>query len=365
MPTEIRSYVRSLGIDAYVVGGAVRDELLGIPHRDEDFLVPGVDQAGLRSAPRAPRPRRGHGGSRAARRRAALPSRPRRARARARGHRADAAARRTVDRAGPPRLRDRQRRVDRARGGHGPSGLHDQRDGDPARRTATLIDPFGGVDDLASARAAHRRPDELRGRSAPARPRAPVRVAARLRPRAGDRWPRCRPLRRASPTSRPSESAAGSRPTGRASSRSSCSGAKPARALRPRPRHRRAHPDHPGVRPRRRLLARLGPAAAAARRAHLRRRAERRRRRRPARGPPRVPCCTTSESRDRRRQASHAAAGALLADRILRRLRYPTRVRHHVVRIVAEPRVPARRPDRRAVPRAGSSPRTATSWPST
>ena len=49
MPTAIRAYIRSLGIDAYVVGGAVRDELLGIPHRDEDFLVPGVDQAGLRA----------------------------------------------------------------------------------------------------------------------------------------------------------------------------------------------------------------------------------------------------------------------------------------------------------------------------
>ena len=48
MPTEIRSYIRSLGIGAYVVGGAVRDQLLGIPHADEDFLVPGVDQAGLR-----------------------------------------------------------------------------------------------------------------------------------------------------------------------------------------------------------------------------------------------------------------------------------------------------------------------------
>lgn len=48
MPTAIRSYIRSLGIDAYVVGGAVRDELLELPHADEDFLVPGVDQAGLR-----------------------------------------------------------------------------------------------------------------------------------------------------------------------------------------------------------------------------------------------------------------------------------------------------------------------------
>ena len=50
MPTEIRRFVRSLGLDAYVVGGAVRDELLGIPHADEDFLVPGVDHAGLRAA---------------------------------------------------------------------------------------------------------------------------------------------------------------------------------------------------------------------------------------------------------------------------------------------------------------------------
>jgi putative nucleotidyltransferase with HDIG domain len=47
--TEVRAYIRSLGLDAYVVGGAVRDELLGIPHKDEDFLVPGVDQESLRS----------------------------------------------------------------------------------------------------------------------------------------------------------------------------------------------------------------------------------------------------------------------------------------------------------------------------
>jgi len=49
MSTATRRYIRSLGIDAYVVGGAVRDELLGIPHKDEDFLVPGVDQQGLRA----------------------------------------------------------------------------------------------------------------------------------------------------------------------------------------------------------------------------------------------------------------------------------------------------------------------------
>ena len=50
VPTEIRRYIRSLGLDAYAVGGAVRDELLAIPHSDEDFLVPGVDHAGLRAS---------------------------------------------------------------------------------------------------------------------------------------------------------------------------------------------------------------------------------------------------------------------------------------------------------------------------
>jgi tRNA nucleotidyltransferase (CCA-adding enzyme) len=50
VPTAVRRYIRSLRLDAYVVGGAVRDELLGIEHHDEDFLVPGVDQAGLKAA---------------------------------------------------------------------------------------------------------------------------------------------------------------------------------------------------------------------------------------------------------------------------------------------------------------------------
>jgi tRNA nucleotidyltransferase/poly(A) polymerase len=50
MRDEIEDYVRSLGLDAYLVGGAVRDELLGIDSKDADFLVPGVDTEGLRAA---------------------------------------------------------------------------------------------------------------------------------------------------------------------------------------------------------------------------------------------------------------------------------------------------------------------------
>jgi tRNA nucleotidyltransferase (CCA-adding enzyme) len=47
---EIEEYVRSLGLDAYLVGGAVRDELLGLDSKDADFLVPGVDTKGLKRA---------------------------------------------------------------------------------------------------------------------------------------------------------------------------------------------------------------------------------------------------------------------------------------------------------------------------
>ena len=50
MRQEIEDYVRSLGLDAYLVGGAVRDELLGLDSKDADFLVPGVDTDGLRTA---------------------------------------------------------------------------------------------------------------------------------------------------------------------------------------------------------------------------------------------------------------------------------------------------------------------------
>jgi tRNA nucleotidyltransferase/poly(A) polymerase len=46
---QLEDYVRSLGLDAYVVGGAVRDELLGFESKDADFLVLAVDHDGLRA----------------------------------------------------------------------------------------------------------------------------------------------------------------------------------------------------------------------------------------------------------------------------------------------------------------------------
>jgi tRNA nucleotidyltransferase/poly(A) polymerase len=46
----IEDFVRGLGLDAYLVGGAVRDEQLGLESKDADFVVPGVDYDGLRKA---------------------------------------------------------------------------------------------------------------------------------------------------------------------------------------------------------------------------------------------------------------------------------------------------------------------------
>ncbi len=50
MDPTIEDFVRGLGLDAYLVGGAVRDELLGLDSKDADFVVPGVDYDGLRRA---------------------------------------------------------------------------------------------------------------------------------------------------------------------------------------------------------------------------------------------------------------------------------------------------------------------------
>src|SRR3954465_6971607 len=50
MDRTIEDFVRGLALDAYLVGGAVRDELLGLESKDAAFVVPGVDYDGLRRA---------------------------------------------------------------------------------------------------------------------------------------------------------------------------------------------------------------------------------------------------------------------------------------------------------------------------
>jgi len=50
MLREIEEYVGGFGLEVYLVGGAVRDELLGLDSKDADFLVLGVDTEQLRDA---------------------------------------------------------------------------------------------------------------------------------------------------------------------------------------------------------------------------------------------------------------------------------------------------------------------------
>ena len=115
----------------------MRDELLGIEHADEDFLVPGLDQAGLRAA-LEPHGRvddmEVHGqlvGVRFHPRdtsvRAAAPS----------GIELTPPRTRAEHRARPPGLRDRRRPVGLDRGRHGPPRLHRQRDGAGGSRPAS------------------------------------------------------------------------------------------------------------------------------------------------------------------------------------------------------------------------------------
>jgi tRNA nucleotidyltransferase (CCA-adding enzyme) len=58
MDRTIEDFVRGLELDAYLVGGAVRDELLGLESKDADFLVPASTTT---AAPRARAAREGRG----------------------------------------------------------------------------------------------------------------------------------------------------------------------------------------------------------------------------------------------------------------------------------------------------------------
>jgi len=46
---QLEQYVAALDLDAYLVGGAVRDEMLGLDSKDADFLVPAIDTERLRA----------------------------------------------------------------------------------------------------------------------------------------------------------------------------------------------------------------------------------------------------------------------------------------------------------------------------
>ena len=122
-----RSLAAIAGRPAWLVGGAVRDRLLGRPTADYDVAVAGdARRAGPRARARAGRPRvRALGG---VRRLAGRRPRP--------------------QLAGRPAAADR--RVDRGR--PGAARPHDQRDRRAARRRRPVVDPFGGRRGPARAR---------------------------------------------------------------------------------------------------------------------------------------------------------------------------------------------------------------------
>ena len=178
--TSSRSTSAASDLDAYLVGGAVRDELLGLESKDADFLVPGVDTEGLKGALEP------HGRVEdlvVASRLVGVRLHPR-----------NTAIRRLAP-AGiefaPPR-----KEVSTGPGRHDFEIVADpslpieddmrRRDftvNAMARRLSTgeLVDPLGGEEGPRAARAADGVADELRRGPAAARARAPLRVPARLR----------------------------------------------------------------------------------------------------------------------------------------------------------------------------------------
>ena len=143
--------MRSLGLDAYLVGGAVRDELLGRESKDADFLVPGVDAAGLQAALAPPRQGRGAHRRRQAGRHAPLSARPR---GRARSRRPGSSSRRSGASARPdPAATTSRSSSTRPRRSPTTSAAATSRSTrwHASIADGELVDPFGGRDDLERA----------------------------------------------------------------------------------------------------------------------------------------------------------------------------------------------------------------------
>ena len=312
--------------------GAVRDELLGLPARAR-LRRP---RRGLRRAARsarAARARRGPRGRRPARRAEAATARQGRSGARSRpgssSRRRAPSARRglagTTSRSSPtPASRwSRTWRAATSRSTRSRSG---------SRPASCSIRSAGAT--TSSARAPHGL-----ARRASARTRCGSSAGSASSPQL-DLDPDEETLRRCargaeSTTSRPSASAAGSRADGMGELSKLLLGAHPAKALRLARDTGVLVRAAAGVRAGDRLRAEERAPAPAARRAHLRGRPGRRRRRRAAGGAPRRAPPRPRQARRRSgTEATHAGdrRGRSPACRCSRRLRYPTRLRRHVVR---------------------------------
>ena len=355
-----RGLRRSLGLDAYLVGGAVRDELLGLESKDADFLVPGA-----RQRRRCARRSRRHGRVEEL----VVAGRPVGVRLYPRERAIRALAPAGIEFAPPRRERstgpgrhDFEIVVDpdgERRGRPRAPRLHRQRDrpaGSPTARSSTR----SAAAPTSSARI-------LRTVSPRSFAEDPLRLVRGLRfvsqldldPDERDARADARGGRRRSRSSRASASAAGSRPTAWGSSRSCCSAPSPRRRCGSRATPACWSRSCRSSRRRSASTRSRGPRADR-RRAHLRRRPGCRRRRasRCACGSRR--CSTTSASRslgERDRGSRRAVGAAARGRRRLARAALPDRAARARRRDRPLPHLRARRRRRAERPAA---PRTAT-----
>ena len=180
MDQTIEDFVRGLHLDAYLVGGAVRDELLGRESKDADFVVPGVDFEGLHAAlePHGKVEELEVAGRRVGR--ASPPTGQGAAPPCAGGNRVRAAR---VERSTGPGRHDFEIVADPELSIEADMGRRDFTVNAIARRleTGEILDPFGGAADLKNGVLRTVAPAQLRRGSTAPRARAPARLAARAR----------------------------------------------------------------------------------------------------------------------------------------------------------------------------------------
>ena len=263
--------MRGLGLDAYLVGGAVRDEQLGLESKDADFVVPGVDYDGLRAALEP------HGrveDLEVAGRRVGARLYPKRPPGPRRWRRRGSSSRRRAPSAAPvPGRHDFEIVADPEISIEDDMARRDFTVNAMAKRLATgeVVDPFHGAEDLTNGVLRTVRPRSFA--EDPLRLVRGLRLVSQLGLEPDEDT--LRQMREAAPSIQlvsAERVGGGLHSDGMGELSKLLLGREPAQGPAPCARHRRPHRAAPGVRGHARLRAEQHAPASAARRAHLRRR---------------------------------------------------------------------------------------------